>query len=97
MAELIKPGIFINEYDKSSYITEGPTTITGVVGTSPKGAANEVTLMTSYSNFVTEFGQDSGYLDFFARFFFNYDGADWFPFFNDDSWQGYIPDFLESV
>ena len=74
MAELIKPGIFINEYDKSSYITEGPTTITGVVGTSPKGAANEVTLMTSYSNFVTEFGQDSGYLDFFARFFFKYGG-----------------------
>jgi len=74
MAELIKPGIFINEFDKSSYITEGPTTITGVVGTSPKGASNEVVLMTSYSNFVTEFGQDSGYLDFFARFFFKYGG-----------------------
>jgi hypothetical protein len=74
MAELIKPGIFINEFDKSSYVTEGPTTITGVVGTSPKGAANEVVLMTSYSNFVTEFGQDSGYLDFFARFFFKYGG-----------------------
>jgi hypothetical protein len=74
MAEYIKPNIYINEYDKSSYITEGPTTITGIVGTSKKGAANEVTLITSYSDFVTEFGQDSGYLDFFARFFFKYGG-----------------------
>lgn len=74
MAELIKPGIYINEYDKSSYVTEGPTTITGIVGTSPKGASNEVTLVTSYTNFTTTFGQDSGYLDFFARFFFKYGG-----------------------
>ncbi len=74
MAEYIKPGIFINEYDKSSYITEGPTTITGIVGTSQKGPANEVVLMTNYSEFVTNFGQDSGYLDFFARFFFKYGG-----------------------
>jgi phage tail sheath protein FI len=74
MAEYIKPGIYINEYDKSSYITEGPTTITGICGTSAKGPANEVTLMTNYSEFVTTFGQDSGYLDFFARFFFKYGG-----------------------
>jgi hypothetical protein len=74
MAEYIKPGSYINEYDKSSYITEGPTTITGIVGTSKKGPANEIVLMTNYSDYVATFGQDSGYLDFFARFFFKYGG-----------------------
>lgn len=74
MAEYIKPGIYINEYDKSSYITEGPTTITGVVGTSAKGPSNEIVLTTNYSEYVSLFGQDSGYLDFFARFFFKYGG-----------------------
>jgi phage tail sheath protein FI len=74
MAEYIKPDIYINEYDKSQYITEGPTTITGIVGSSSKGPANEVVLMTNYSDYVAIFGQDSGYLDFFARFFFKYGG-----------------------
>jgi phage tail sheath protein FI len=74
MAEYIKPGIYIAEHDKSSYITEGPTTITGIVGTSLKGPANEIVLMTNYSDYVATFGQDSGYLDFFARFFFKYGG-----------------------
>ena len=72
--ELGKPGIYLNEFDKSSYITEGPTTITGICGTSNKGPANEIVLTTSYSEYVSLFGQDSGYLDFFARFFFKYGG-----------------------
>jgi len=74
MGEYIKPGIYINEFDKSQYVTEGPTTITGVVGESKKGPANEVTLVTTYSEYTDLFGQDSGYLDFFARFFFKYGG-----------------------
>lgn len=74
MAEYTKPQIVMNEFDKSSYITEGPTSITGIVGTSPKGPANEIVLMTNYSDYVATFGQDSGYLDFAARFFFKYGG-----------------------
>lgn len=74
MAEYIKPNIYIHEFDKSSYITEGATTVTGIVGTSNKGPANEIVLVTSYSNYTDMFGQDSGYLDFFARFFFKYGG-----------------------
>lgn len=72
--ELGKPGIFIHEFDKSSYITEGPTTITGVVGTSAKGPANEIVLTTNYAEYASLFGTDSNYLDFFARFFFKYGG-----------------------
>ncbi|MFA5031217.1 MAG: phage tail sheath C-terminal domain-containing protein [Patescibacteria group bacterium] len=74
MAEYIKPNIYINEFDKSSYITEGATTVTGIVGTSSKGPANEIILVTSYANYTDMFGKDSGYLDFFARFFFKYGG-----------------------
>ncbi len=72
--ELVKPGIYINEFDKSSFITEGPSTITGVVGTAPKGPANEIVFVSNYADYVKIFGRDGGYLDFFARFFFKYGG-----------------------
>jgi phage tail sheath protein FI len=74
MGESIKPGIYVNEIDKSQFITEGPSTLTGVAGEAKKGPANEITFISSYKQYVEVFGQDSGYLDFFARFFFKYGG-----------------------
>lgn len=74
MAELIRPQIVVNEFDKSQFITEGPTTLTGVVGESIKGPSNEIINITSYSNYTDTFGKDSGYLDFASRFFFKYGG-----------------------
>ena len=74
MAEMIRPQIVINEYDKSQYITEGPTTVTGIAGESTKGPSNEITLVTTYSQYTDTFSKDSGYMDFFARFFFKYGG-----------------------
>ena len=74
MAEYIRPGVYINEFDKLTFVAEGPSTSTGVVGTSPKGKAFEIQTITSYDEYVDEYGKDSGYLDFFARFFFKLGG-----------------------
>jgi hypothetical protein len=58
MAEkIISPGVFVNESDKSIY-TQGPTvTGTAIVGPTVKGSPLIPTVVTSYPEYISKFGE----------------------------------------
>lgn len=57
MAELLSPGIYIEEVPSQINVTSGVTTSTmGIVGWTKKGPVNEATLVTSYPEFDRIFG-----------------------------------------
>ena len=71
MAEkIISPGVFVNESDKS-LVTQGPT-VTGaaIVGPTVKGSPLIPTVVTSYSQYVSKFGESfksgSQYYEYFT-------------------------------
>jgi len=75
MGEYIRPGIYVNEFDKTQYTGFGTSTVTGVVGTTKKGPAMDITTVTSYENYHNKFGYDpTSYTDMLAKFFFKNSG-----------------------
>lgn len=74
MSEYITPGVYINEFDKLTWVAPGSSTITGVVGEAEKGPAQEIKEITSFEEFTKYYGSGSTYLSFFARFFFKLGG-----------------------
>jgi len=74
MADYIHPGVYISEYDKTNYVGQGSSTSTGIVGTASKGESNTIKFISTYDDYKLEYGQDGGYLDHSARYFFKNGG-----------------------
>lgn len=57
MAEILSPGVFIEEVPSSvQVVTPVSTSNMGIVGFTPKGPTNDPTLVTSFEQFTSKFG-----------------------------------------
>lgn len=57
MATFVSPGVYVQEFDFSSFVARQATTVIGIVGTAAKGPVNKPTLVTSADRFTDTFGR----------------------------------------
>ena len=75
MAERLHPDVYVEEIGGRPVLL-GVGTGTGcLIGTCPKGPTDKAIFIASYSQFVSRFGADGGYLDEAVKAFFNNGGS----------------------
>ncbi|MHB1000754.1 MAG: phage tail sheath C-terminal domain-containing protein [Armatimonadota bacterium] len=76
MTSYLSPGVYTKETDFSFYVKQISTSACGMVGIAEKGPINKVALVTSWEQFVRQFGSytQDGYLAYAARSFFDNGG-----------------------
>jgi phage tail sheath protein FI len=77
MPPYLSPGIYPRETDFSFYVKAMSTSACGMLGVAEKGPVQQVTLVTSWEQFVRRFGGylAAGYLAYAARAFFDNGGS----------------------
>ena len=54
--EVLHPGLYVQEKSSTPSIEGNSTSVAGFVGTAPKGKIGEAVFLTSWSQYVSEFG-----------------------------------------
>ena len=77
MPTYLSPGVYTRETDFSFYVKQISTSAAAMVGIAERGPINKPTLVTSWEQFVNQFGSyiTTGYLAYAARAFFDNGGA----------------------
>ena len=57
MAEMLSPGVYVNELDYSQYAAEVSSCIVGMVGEARRGPVGVPTLITSQKEMISVFGE----------------------------------------
>src|SRR5512146_1994344 len=77
MPTYLSPGVYTRETDSSFYVKQISTSAAAMVGIAERGPINKPVLVTSWEQFVNQFGSyiTTGYLAYAARAFFDNGGA----------------------
>lgn len=77
MGETLHPGLYMREVPASAPVQGASTSTVGFVGTAPKGQVSKPALITSWNQFVKEFGSfdADSYLAYAVRGFFENGGS----------------------